>query len=389
MRPISEPIVDFGRISGLSLEEHRVLALPETEIDSVALWRWRALAERSSEGNAFLLPEFVLPSWKHLTPEQEHVLVVVEDSRDRSWVAAGVFKNGRVTRRVPVPHAVSAEGRHTYRGGLLWDAERGVGAIDSMLRFLTESELPGMGVEFRNMRMDSRLARELEAAAVRQNLLWQASSERQVPVVFPEIVSKEYIDRKWSKNRRKSQRRNRSQLEKQGEVTLRLVRSPGEIDRALQTFLRLEANSWKGAAGTACLSTQADATFVREMVSGLALHGNAIISELRCGGRVVASALNLTAGKSFFAFKIGWDPEFVSVGPGILHECELMMQSPEVLQEFSLIDSCSGENSYLADYWPERISVGRVVICWSSVSGLALRLTDAARSVKRLVCSIW
>ena len=104
MRAISEPIVDFGRISGLSLEEHRVLALPETEIDSVALWRWRALAERSSEGNAFLLPEFVLPSWKHLTPEQEHVLVVVEDSRDRSWVAAGVFKNGRVTRRVPVPH---------------------------------------------------------------------------------------------------------------------------------------------------------------------------------------------------------------------------------------------------------------------------------------------
>lgn len=385
----AEPVLDLGRISGLQLPTHRVLALPEDEIDTVAVRRWRALAERSCEGNAFLLPEFVIPSWKHLSPGEEHVLVVVEHPRDRSWLAAGIFRRGRFTSRIPVPHAVSSHGRHTYRSGLLWDVERGAGALDSLLRFLAQSEQHGTGLELHGLRLDSRLARELEAAARRQKLLWQANCQRQVPAVFPQIVSPEYIEKHWSKNRRKSHRRHRAQLEKHGEVSLHFSRSPREVEVALQTFLRLEAESWKGQAGTACLSNAADEDFVREMVSGLALHGNVIISELRSGSRVMASALNLVAGTAFFAFKIGWDREFTSAGPGILHECELLLQSSERLAEFTILDSCAGEDSYLADYWPERIPVGQVAICWSPVSELALHLSNVARSMKRLICSMW
>lgn len=149
------------------------------------------------------------------------------------------------------------------------------------------------------------------------------------------------------------------------------------------------ADSWNGDAGTPCHSTPADESFIREMVSELAIRGKVIVSELRIGDRVLASALNLVAGTSFYAFKIGWDCAFASVGPGILHECELLLQFSERLSEFTLIDSCSADDSYLADYWPERIPAGQVVICWSPLSELALNLSDAARSRKRFLISLW
>ena len=389
MRPSATLLEEPVRVVSASAPSLRILQLSPLEIDAAAVRRWRQLAERSCDGNAFLLPEFVIASWKHLTPQHDHVVLVVEQTVTGNWLAAGVFRQRQLTTRIPVPHVVSSNSRHTYRTGLLWDAERGPNALDALLCFMAQSERFAMGLEFRGLRLDSRLARELEAAAGRQRLLWQAIWERQVPAVFPQIVSQEYIEQHWSKNRRKTYRRNRAQLEKQGEVSLRLVDSPEEIGAALETFLELESRSWKGEAGTACLSTPADSAFVREMVAGLAAHGNVVVSELRAGDRVVASALNLVCGTSFYAFKIGWERELTAVGPGVLHESELLMQSPDRLSDYTILDSCAAEDSYLADYWPERIPVGHVVICWSPLSELALHLSNVARTVKRMVRSMW
>ncbi|MEI8379992.1 MAG: GNAT family N-acetyltransferase [Planctomycetota bacterium] len=389
MKPTVENVLASARFSSQQVNSHRVFAVPQSEIDAQIVRRWHALAERSCDGNPFLLPDFVLTSWKYLAQNDNHVLIIVANSVDGSWLAAGVFKPVQLTLRMPIPHLVASQCRHTFRTGLLWDAERGAGALDSMLKFLADSTNQLAGLKIPSVRMDSRLFRELEAAVQRQKYLWQATCDRQVPCIFPQIVSDDYVLRHWSKNRRKTHRRNLAQLEKHGEVSLSLARSPGDVELALETFLRLESNSWKGEAGTACLSTTADEAFIREMVSRLSIQGNVIISELRVGSRVVASALNLVAGTSFYAFKIGWDRDFAFVGPGILHECELLLQSSDRLSAFTLIDSCSAEDSYLADYWPERIPIGQVVICWSPLSEVALHLSDAARSMKRLLASLW
>ena len=388
-----EPIVEKGLVSARfpsqQVNSHRVFAVPQSEIDEQIIRRWHALAECSCDGNPFLLPDFVLTSWKHLAGHDNHVLIVVENSVDGRWLAAGIFEPLQLTLRTPIPHLVSTQCRHTFRTGLLWDAERGAGALDSMLKYLSNPANQIAGLKIPSVRMDSRLFRELEAAVRRHKYLWQATCDRQVPCIFPQIVSTDYVQRHWSKNRRKTHRRNLAQLEKHGEVSLSLARSPDDVELALETFLKLEANSWKGEAGTACLSTTADESFIRETVSRLSTRGNVIISELRSGNRVVASAINFVAGTSFYAFKIGWDREFASVGPGILHECELLFQASDRLSAFTLIDSCSAEDSYLADYWPERIPIGQVVICWSPLSEVALHLTDAARSMKRLLKSLW
>ena len=367
----------------------RVRMVAQDEIDSAAVSRWRDLAKRSCHHNPFLLPEFVVPAWKYLTPEREQVLVIVESTHDGRWLAAGGFTLAQVTTSLPVPHAVASTSDYTFRTGLLLDADHASKALDLLLSQLTSGGWLYQGIEFPGLRYDSILARELTASVQRLGYSWRTLGQRMVPALFPEIVSDEYLTAHWSASRRKTFRRSRNKLEAVGPVELRLHQSPDAVAVALDNFLRLEAASWKGDEGTACLSNRRDELFIREVVEGLAPHGNVLISELTAGDRVAAAALNFTAGTGLFAFKIGWDNEFAHTSPGVLHEVELLHASQNRLREFTLFDSCATESSYIAPIWPERIPVVTGLVCSSYLARLSRRLLDAGSNTKRLVASWW
>lgn len=366
-----------------------VRVIAPAEIDSVAISRWRDLARRSCHQNPFLHPEFVLPMWKHLTPDRKPVLVVVESLRDGRWLAAGGFVMSQVTTSLPVPHAVATTSHYSFRTGLLVDADHASRALDLLLSRITSGGWRHQGVEFPGLRYDSILARELIASARRLGCSWRPLGQRLVPALFPEIVSDEYLTLHWSASRRKTFRRSRNKLESHGSVELRLHQTPETVAPALETFLRLEAASWKGEEGTACLSNHNDELFIRETVEGLSRHGNVLMTELTAGDRVVASAINFTAGTALFAFKIGWDSDFAHTSPGVLHEVELLHASQNRLRSFTLFDSCATESSYIAPIWPERIPIVTGLICASPLARWSRRLLDAGANAKRLVASWW
>ena len=359
------------------------------EIDDRALACWRNLARVSCHRNPFLMPEFVLPAWKHLAPDQEQCLLVVEHPAGQRWLAAGSFCIGLATPDFPLPHAVASTSPYTFRTGMLLDAAYASHALDVIFCRIMQAGWLCQGLEFPGLRLDSTLARELAASARRLGLSWHSSQVRMVPAVFPDIVSDEYLDVRWSKTRRKSLRRCRNKLAQIGPVSLRMARQPDDVSAALETFFKLEAESWKGQEGTACLSKPGDEAFVRDMVAGMSRQGNVILSELRAGDQVAASAINLTAGSALFAFKIGWNQDFASASPGVLHEAELLLASQNELSEFTSFDSCATENSYIAPIWPERIPVGTGMICASQLSQLSRCLLNAGREVKRLAMSWW
>lgn len=364
-----------------------VRVLSQNEIDSAAIIRWRDLAKRSCHHNPFLLPEFVLNAWKHLSPEREHVLVIVECDRDGRWLAAGGFELSQITESLPLPHAVAATSDYTFRTGLLLDADHASKALDLLLTRLTSDGSWHHGIEFPRLRYDSILARELVSSARRLGFSWRALGQRMVPALFPESVSDEYLTRHWSASRRKSFRRSRNKLEAIGPVEFRLHQDQDSVVPALDTFLRLEAASWKGEEGTALLSKPRDELFIREIVNGLAPHGNVLISELTSGGKVAASALNFSAGTGLFAFKIGWDSEFAHTSPGVLHEVELLHASQDRLRGFTIFDSCANESSYIAPIWPERIPVVTGLVAASPIARWYRRILDAGSNAKRLVLS--
>lgn len=367
----------------------KVRVLSQAEIDSTAISRWRDLAKRSCHQNPFLLPEFVLNAWKYLSPEREHVMVIVESDRDGRWLAAGGFALSQVTASLPLPHAVAATSDYTFRTGLLLDADHASKALDILLMRLTSSGYWHHGVEFPSLRYDSVLARELVSSARRLGYTWRALGQRMVPALFPEIVSDEYLTEHWSASRRKTFRRSRNKLAAYGPVELKLHQNPESVIPALDTFLRLEADSWKGEEGTALLSKQRDELFIREVVEGLAAHGNVLMSELTAGDNVAASALNFTAGSGLFAFKIGWNNEFAHTSPGVLHEVELLHASQDRLRGFTMFDSCATEASYIAPIWPERIPVVTGLVAASPLARWYRRVLDAGSNAKRLVLSWW
>lgn len=342
--------------------------------------QWQDLSRRSCHQNPFLYPEFALPAWKYLTPEAKPVLLVVQSADDGRWLAAGSFCLGQTTAHLPVPHAVAYTSSHTYRTGLLLDAASAAEALDFLLVELTKLGWMCQGIEFPNLRLDSILAQHLIGSSGRCGFSWHTFGERTAPAVFPELVSDEYLAQRWSKNRRKALRRCRTRLQQLGPVTLRLYQAPDDVRNALETFLQLEFDSWKGAGGTAFLSDPRQLAFIREVVGGLAARGQVLVAELLAGDCVAASSINLLAGTSLFAFKIGWNSDLASTSPGVLHEAELLLESRARLRDFTIFDSCAGENSYISTIWPERIPIGTGMICMSRISQLGHNLVSLGRA---------
>lgn len=350
-----------------------------------ALLKWRDLAKRSCHHNAFLLPEFVTNTWHYLDPGEEDVLLVVEDALQGKWLAAGGFHLQQVTRRLAVPHAVATQSRHSYRTGLLLDFQTRSETLDALLQYTAAQGSLMQGLEFPSLRLDSVLARELESAAARNGQVWEAVPERESPAVFPHLVNEEYIEERWSKNRRKQLRRQRRSLEQLGEVRLEFIVEAERISTAVEEFFRLENLGYKSECKTSCLAQTRDRRFVRSMVMGLAREGHVVMTELKCGAKVIASAINLTAGTTLQAFKIGWDVEFAKSGPGVLHEAELLLGATRCPGDLTIFDSCSTADSYIGPIWPERIPIGTGILCSTPLAAWTRRFCRGARWFKRSI----
>jgi CelD/BcsL family acetyltransferase involved in cellulose biosynthesis len=367
------------RYSGLSVRQ-----LHPREVDAAALVRWKSLAIRSSHQNPFLWPEFVIAGWEHLTPADRYRLWIVEDAVSSEWLLACPLHLPRCTRELPWPHATSFQTIHSFRSGLLLDAERGAEALTAWLGSVESSPEIGHGIEFQNLRLDSQLSQQLATAAERLGWNWTTRCLRQSPAVFTELVTDEYLDRKLTKSRRKSIRQTRRKLAELGEVSFRLMDSPEELPAALERFLELEADSWKGVAGTALTSNPQEEQFIRDLVDSLARAGAVVISELRAGPWLMATALNLRAGSTLFAFKISWNREFARLSPGVLHEVELLQACRDEVTGLTTLDSCASEDSYLGPLWPERIPIGTALLSRGQVARWSLQLLDSGRRLKRM-----
>ena len=87
---------------------------------------------------------------------------------------------------------------------------------------------------------------------------------------------------------------------------------------AFETYLAMEAESWKGARGTALLCDEEDATFVRRLIGDLAAQGNASVALLRVDGRPIAAQVLLYCGTTAYTWKTAFDSEFGKYSPGAL-----------------------------------------------------------------------
>jgi hypothetical protein len=172
-------------------------------------------------------------------------------------------------------------------------------------------------------------------------------SEHQRPFVTREFGVKR------SGSTRKKLRQDWKRLSALGAADVVNDRTPALVRAAFETFLTLEAGSWKGARGTALLSDKTDAAFVRRLIENLARQGRASVALLRIDGRAIAAQVLMYCGATAYTWKTAFDAEYAKYSPGALLVDKItdeLFSTPGI----DAIDSCAVEDSFMGQLWSGR-----------------------------------
>jgi hypothetical protein len=178
---------------------------------------------------------------------------------------------------------------------------------------------------------------------------------------------------KRSGSTRKKLRQDWNRLSALGAVDIVNERAPGAVREAFEVFLALEADSWKGAQGTALLCDEKDAGFVRRLVSGLAGQGNASVALLRVDGLAIAAQVLMYCGTMAYTWKTAFNSDYAKYSPGALlidKITEEIFATPGV----DAIDSCSAEGSFMAQLWTGRRNMVDLLIDVGPGKSLGFRM---------------
>jgi CelD/BcsL family acetyltransferase involved in cellulose biosynthesis len=94
--------------------------------------------------------------------------------------------------------------------------------------------------------------------------------------------------------------------------------TPGEAGPALEDFLRLHRLRWEAEGGSQGIPPGPVEDFHREAALLLAARGWLRLYRLHAGGRAVAAVYGLEAGRRFFYYQSGYDPEWAPRSPGLV-----------------------------------------------------------------------
>jgi CelD/BcsL family acetyltransferase involved in cellulose biosynthesis len=344
-------------------------------IDLIAEAGWRDLERRSIHSNPFLSSSFVLAQreWEEAC---DYRLVTIVDGGGR-WLAAGLFRPVSASRQMPLPFLEAALSQHSYVSGMLMDRERGSDAADALWDFARRQGFHG--ISFPLLPTASEFARTLAASCSRRRLTMHVDNPQQRAMTSIADASRgEAI----SEKRARSLKKGRKALEKQGAVSLRFSGCHRHDMSAVARFLHLESLGWKGEQGSALASRRSDAEGFWLAALGLGEQDRVQFAELLVGEQTIASLCLLRSQETYFAFKIGWDPQFERGCPGFLLAARVRERIHE-LPGCERIDSCARPGSFLEHVWGERIDIASVLFPTTQLGSAAASGANWARGVLR------
>jgi hypothetical protein len=242
---------------------------------------------------------------------------------------------------------------------LLIDRNEAEGTLRSFFQFFCNKKAAWHGVEFDYRPVDSSQAEVIAGIAGEFGSLWQEQEKTHRAVFVPSEGGDAYIQAQFSSGRIKDLRRMRRRLEEQGDVSWMGLFGSEVNERSVERFLEIEHMGWKKEKGASLRSQPSDEAFFREMVDGFRERGRLFFTEMYLNGVVIASTSNLISGGTGFAFKIGWNPSYAKMAPGLLNEVEFIRHAPILCGGLSYIDSGALEGSFIDQLWIGR----RILAC--------------------------
>jgi len=339
---------------------------------------WRALAQRAAEPNAFYEPAFALAAAPVLGADAGAVLV---------WSAAprrliGLFPCRIEQRRYGLRLPLLAGWTHPYGplGTPLVDRDAADAAVAAFLDHIAEdARLPKLLLMSYLVDDGPVWAAFARAIAQRGARAARFGAHRRALLAPRERAG--YLDASLGHKKRKELRRQRRRLDETGGVAFTLAAEPDEVGRAMEDFIALEAQGWKGAAGTAAGQTAAVRTFMSEAVANLARDGQARVARLMHGGCAIAAGVLLRSGDGAWFWKIAYDEGAARASPGVqltLDLTDAILSDPAI----AWCDSCATPGHAMIDsVWRERRPVVDLMIALAP--GFDFTLACRMESVRR------
>jgi CelD/BcsL family acetyltransferase involved in cellulose biosynthesis len=322
---------------------------------------WRELAMQALEPNVFYEPAFALAAAPALGARVGAVAVWAKGARR----LIGLFP-ARVERRYGV--------MGTFTGWVHPFAPFGVPLIDrteadaALTAFFDHVEAHPRLPKVLLLPMISREGRFAEALArvlAQRGGAMAPFGEHARAMLAPADRRDTYLDQIASK-KLKELRRQRRRLADDAPVRLQTTWQPAATASALVDFFTLEANGWKGTAGTASVQSEAIRQFMQHAVPDLAALGQARIDRLFHGPRPIATTITLLSDTHAWLWKIAYDEAFARASPGVQLALEV---TRDLLAERSITqtDSCATADHPMIDHlWTERMPLADLLIAPSS-----------------------
>jgi CelD/BcsL family acetyltransferase involved in cellulose biosynthesis len=335
----------------------------ETEIaDAVQLASlraaWNDLLTRADAPNVFMDPALVAVA-AAIEPDARHRALLAWRSAGGQRQLVGVWSVavGRARRSMlPLRVLTIPPYVHGYLATPVVDRDSLDETIDAMLDCIAaDSQMPKI-VALDTMGAEGPTYDALMRVLERRGSAACVFEAAQRPKLASTLDGKAYLEKALSSSSRKKIRQHRRKLSEKGALTSVVASEPAAVRAALDQFLTMEASGWKGREGTALLSDEAEAAFMRGAIAALAEHGCASLHSLYLDGKPVSMQIVVRAGAAAFTWKTAYDETLRDFSPGMLL-FEDYTTAFLADKSIAFVDSCSYDDSGYMAAWGERQAV--------------------------------
>ncbi len=329
---------------------------------------WRQLAERAAEPNVFYTPDFALAAAPALGRDVEAILVW---SAERALL--GLLPFCRSSRRYGVGLPLLVGWTHPFAplGTPLVDRDATAEVVPAFLDHIAgDTALPKLAL-LPLLPASGPVAQALRTASEKRGGAHAVfGTHRRAALDLAD--GPRDLDEVIGAKRMREARRLRRRLGEVGRVEFAVARAASDVAPALQRFLALESQGWKGAAGTALIQSPAHREFAEVALGALASRGEATIAELTLDARVVASVILLRSADRAWSWKMAYDERMARFSPGLQAMTDVTA-GLVVDDTLHFADSCAVPDHPLMDHlWRDRLAIADLMISVSPGAKFAL-----------------
>lgn len=319
--------------------------------DPSFLAAWEKLAAQACEPNPFCEPWFVLPSLDAFGAEAR--IALFAHRTDGTLTGLLPIERSADYYGYPVPHAASWLHDNAFCGApvVARGAEQSfwralLAELDHHPRFSLFLHVPQLPT-------DGHMSDALTEVLTEQSRASYVALEQNRAMLASDLSSEEYLAGSMSAKKRKELRRQHKRLSEEGTLTFERCDNADSIAPWIGDFLALEAEGWKGDAGSALADADATRGFFTETLTGAAQAGKLERLTMRLDDRPIAMLANFVTAPGVHSFKTTFDETYARFSPGLLIQLENLALLDR--GDIQWADSCAAEgHSMIERLWREK-----------------------------------